>query len=253
MTNLKVQGLSAWHHRSKPVIHGISFTANAGKITAILGPNGAGKSTVLKAIVGLVPSAGSIKLNDSNIGELSAKERAKLIAYVPQRSSLRAGLRVQRVVELGRYAHWNRLNGIQTSDRDIVIRAMQQTQTAHLAERRFTELSGGEQQRVLLARAIATGAHALLLDEPTSALDVYHALLFRKLLRELRDDGYTILIVLHDLNEVMETADDSVLLTDGNVMLHGKTSEVITADAIFQAYQVRLSERASLGFELESA
>jgi iron complex transport system ATP-binding protein len=253
MSALEINGLSAWHHNSAPVLHDISFCAESGKITAILGPNGAGKSTVLKAVTGLVQCTGSIELNGSTVFDLNPKERAKRMAYVPQRSSLRAGLNVQRVVELGRYAHWEHLRGFRHTDREIVANAMKRARVAHLAERRFNQLSGGEQQRVLLARAIATGARTLLLDEPTSALDVYHSLIFRDLLKTLRDESYTVVIVLHDLNEAFDIADSAVLMAKGTVIDFGPITKVLSEESIFKAYRVRAIERPSLRFELESA
>jgi hypothetical protein len=137
------------------VLRGVDLQAPAGQTTALLGPNGAGKSTLLKAILGLVPSDGLIRLGQRPLTTLSATERAKTVAYVPQRSQLTAPLSVERVVELGRFAHRGVLQGATASDREAVARALRDAGVETLRDRAFPELSGGEQQRVLLARALA--------------------------------------------------------------------------------------------------
>lgn len=251
MTGLEVNDLTVTYGQDTTVVHNVSFEARPGRITALLGPNGSGKSTILKAVTGLIPSSGSVHLDTALISKLSPRERASVLAYVPQRSALTSPLRVKRVVELGRYAQWSSYGGLSSEGEAIVQQAMERTQVSQLSSRPFTELSGGEQQRVLLARAIATGAKTMVLDEPTSALDIYHSLQFRRLLHELRQDGFTILIVLHDLNEANETADDGVLLLNGHVLATGPIDHVIAPAPLYEAYQVHLSEERSLRFGLD--
>ncbi|MGD2019318.1 MAG: ABC transporter ATP-binding protein, partial [Planctomycetota bacterium] len=169
---LEVSGLRARYRRGPDVVRGVDLVAPRGAITALLGPNGSGKSTLLKAVVGLVDSEGEVRLDGADLRGLAADARARRLAYVPQRSLLAAPLLVHSVVAQGRFPHRRGLSAPTEEDRKAVQGALEDADIAHLACRPFTELSGGEQQRVLLARALATGADVLLMDEPTSAQDV---------------------------------------------------------------------------------
>ena len=251
MRALCVEALTVEYRQGEPVVSNVSFTVPAGEITALLGPNGSGKSTILKSIIGLQPSTGHIALGDIPLTQLAARERAQHIAYVPQKTALQSPLPVQRVVELGRYAHWSGLNGLTAEGARLVKEAMQQTEVDHLKMRPFTHLSGGEQQRVLLARAIASGAKTLVLDEPTSALDIYHSLRFRRLLSELKAAGYTVLAVLHDLLEAKETAHHGILLSRGEVVTSGPIDTVVAPEPLHAAYGVHATYRQSLRFALD--
>src|SRR5690606_7192278 len=159
--------------------------------------NGAGKTTLLKTLVGLLPYRGQILVDGRDV---AGRERARLLAYVPQRSALDAPLRVETVVGHGRYAH-TRSAVLRGDDLRAVRAAMAATDIADLAGRSYTELSGGEQRRVLVARALATGARIVVLDEPTESLDVGHALALFGLLRDLARGGVCVIAVLHDLND----------------------------------------------------
>lgn len=248
--DLVVTGLVAAHRPGRPVLRGVELQAPAGRITALLGPNGAGKSTLLKAILGLVPSEGRVALGTRSLRDLSAAERAKTVAYVPQRSQLTAPLSVERVVELGRFAHRGVLQGATAADREAVARALRDAGVETLRQRAFPELSGGEQQRVLLARALATEAPVLLLDEPTSALDVRQRLLMHRVLARLRTEGRTVLVVLHDLDEARAHADRAVLLQEGRVAAAGPVGEVVAAGPVGAVYGVELVEGGGLGWRL---
>lgn len=249
-SGISVEHLSAGHRPGVDVLHDVSLTAPRGRITALLGPNGAGKSTLLKTMVGLLPVRGGISLDGASLASLSPAERAKHLAYVPQRTLLTARLQVRSVVGLGRFAHVGPLAGLSSADREAVEHAMGEADVAHLAERIFTELSGGEQQRVLLARALATGARTLLLDEPTSSLDVRHMLALHIALRDLAARDWCILIVLHGLGEARMLADDAVLLKEGRVYAAGAVDTVVHPDPIRDVYGVELIPGAGLGFAL---
>lgn len=249
-TGLKIQGLHAGHHPGCDVIHDINLHAQPGTITALLGPNGAGKSTVLKAILGLVPCRGDIRLNDTPIDTLPPRERAQQIAYVPQRSMLNARMQVEAVVKLGRFSFRGALARWTEADEQAVQESMVTTGVVHLAQRVFTELSGGEQQRVILARALATGATTLLLDEPTSALDVRQMLHLHQMLHKLAHKGWCIIVVLHGLTEAWKHADHAVLIDEGKIFAKGPVADVITADNIRTVYGVELNEGTGLSFSL---
>ncbi len=221
------------------VVDGVTFTAPAGQVTALVGPNGAGKSTVLKACLGLLPVAGGgARLGADDLLALPRTARARRIAYVPQRSLLAAGLAVRDVVGMGRYAHRGPLTRPTVTDIAAVDAALAATDAMVFADRRFDQLSTGEAQRVLVARALATGAGTILMDEPTAGLDLGHALALLGLIRRLAADGRTMLVVLHHLDEVREVADHAVLLDAGRVRGDGTVDTVLSAEALRAVFGV---------------
>lgn len=235
---------------ARVVVDQVSFTAPYGGVLAVLGPNGAGKSSLLKALAGVVPYEGDIRLGGHRARELRTHERARLAAYVPQHSELRSPLTVASVVAQGRYAHHVGRVRAAAIDEEAVARAMRLTNTTPLASRPFPALSQGERQRVLLARALATGARILLLDEPTSALDVGHALRLYALLRRLAADGYCVVVVLHPLAEALDWADTALLMDRGRLRHRGETRDVVTPGVVESIYDVRLVPGGALGFRL---
>ena len=244
---VRVEGLNV-RLGKRDVVEDLSFQAHAGRVTAVMGPNGAGKTTVLRALCGLIPFTGSIQLDSTPLSQLDRLERARRIAYVPQRSSLTAALTVSEVVELGRYAHQPGLLSLGARDQQAIADAMKQTDVLGLGQRRYTELSGGEQRRVLLARALATGASTILLDEPTVFLDIQHVLRLQRLLKTLAQRGRTILVVLHSLEEAKQCADDGVLLSEGKLVTSGPIEDVITPEVVRSVYQVTLSPATAMAF-----
>jgi iron complex transport system ATP-binding protein len=222
------------------VVDDVTFTAPAGAVTVLLGPNGAGKSTILKAAAGLLPHSGRIRLGEHDGGSLDRKARARLVAYVPQASALEAALPVRDVVEQGRYAHrepglFHRSN---RRDDDAVTSALQRADAVALADRPFNQLSHGERRRVLVARALASGAGILLLDEPTAALDVGHALALLAVLREVARQGTAVILVLHQLQEAATIADHAILLAGGRLRHQGPVTEVVAPGPIRSVYGV---------------
>jgi iron complex transport system ATP-binding protein len=247
---LVVDGLRIERAR-RLVVDQVGFTAHAGAVTALIGPNGAGKSTVLKAILGLIaPAAGTVRLDGIAIAGLARRQRARLLGYVPQRSQLAAGMSVTNVVATGRFAHQGALARLSHDDRAAIAEALAMVDAVALQERRFDELSGGESQRVLLARALCTGAGTILLDEPTAGLDIGHALRALNLLRQLADHGRTVLVVLHQLDEVRRIADHAVLLHHGTVLSQGAPAEVLSAAPLRRAFGVEPEPGAPFAFRL---
>jgi len=234
------------------ILDGITMQAPAAAVTALIGPNGAGKSTLLRAIAGLIPSAGSLRLaagtDQRDLAALAVAARARLVAYVPQRSELRAGLTVENVVAMGRFAHHGALARLATRDRAAIDHALATVDAAAFAGRRFCELSCGEQQRVLIARALATEAHVLLLDEPTAALDVGHALDLIATVRRLASAGHCVIAALHHLDEVARLADHVVLIAAGRVAATGTAAAVLAGPALRAAYGVEAVAGGGLGF-----
>lgn len=226
----------------RAVLRDVSLTARAGEVTCILGPNGAGKSTLARALAGLLPFTGSVRVGGEPVERMRARKRARALAFVPQRSELVAPLPVQAVVEQGRFARGD--------DAKAVRHAMELTQVTALAARPFTQLSEGERRRVLLARALATEAKVLVLDEPTAALDVRHALELLARLRELAGDGLCVVVVLHVLDEARRVADRVLLLNEGRAALEGAPGEVIAPEPVRRVYDVELLEGGALGVRL---
>lgn len=232
----------------RTVLHEASLRANPGEVLAMLGPNGAGKSTFLKAISGLLPYSGSIRVDGDEVSTLSDRDRASRVAYVPQRSLLRSALSVEEVVALGRYVHAGSFGGMGKRCRAAIDSALVTAHAEDLRHRIFTQLSVGEQQRVLLARALASEASVLLLDEPTAALDVGEGLAVLRLIRRLAAEGHTLIVVLHDLADAFTTTDRALLLQRGQVVESGATRDVVSRDPIREVYGVELVENARIGF-----
>ncbi len=230
----------------------VSLAVEAGAVTGVLGPNGAGKSSLLLALLGALADgldAGEVTLEGRPLSAWSAGERAQRVAYVPQTTELTAPLSVRSVVAMGRQARTGWSPWSQLGADEVVDDAMARTDVTGLSERRFDELSGGEQRRVLLARALATEARVVLLDEPAASLDVGHALSLYGRLRELAADGYAVVVVLHDLDDALRFTDRALLLREGREVAMGPTPEVITPERIETVYGVRMRREAGLRFE----
>jgi iron complex transport system ATP-binding protein len=231
-------------------VDGVSFRASPSEVTCILGPNGAGKSTLLRAVMSLVPYRGRVLLDGADVRDLGAGDRARKIAYVPQRSLLEAPLSVEAVVLQGRFAHSSALSAPSAHDREVARLSMARTDVLSLARRRFDRLSTGERRRVLVARALATEARVILLDEPTAALDVRHVLELHALLRELASDGFTIVVVLHALEDARRYTDRAILLSNGALVAEGPSAEIVSRERVREVYGVALIEGGAPGFEL---
>jgi len=222
----------------KTVLHDLNLQVKEGEVVALLGPNGSGKSTLLKTIAkSLAPQHGKIKINGDDLSALSYTEAAQRIAFVPQEEHSVFDFRVREVVMMGRIAHSKSVFDTPEDER-IVEQAMEQTDCAHLAERSILELSGGEKQRVWLARAVAQQTQLLLLDEPTSHLDIAHQVSLLKLVRSLRDQDLAILIALHDLNLAAFVADRGVLLHEGKAILDDAMPTVLGSSMLEHVYGV---------------
>lgn len=246
---IEARGLSV-QRGARMVLEGVSFDASYGEVLAVLGPNGAGKSTLLRALCGLTDAQGELRLAGHALRTLDAARRARLVSFVPQQSQLVAALPVHEVVGQGRYAH--RAQSAAAHARAISM-ALADTDSAPLANRPFNELSCGEQKRVLLARALCSGARLLLLDEPTASLDIEHALRLLALLRSLALGGHCIVVVLHQLEEALQLADRALLLKDGRALAQGPSREVIDEPHVRTLYGVELLRGAGLGFRLPDA
>jgi iron complex transport system ATP-binding protein len=242
--SLLIEGLSVAYGRRR-VLHAVSLAVQPGEVLALIGPNGAGKSTLVRAVSGVIPAdAGTVRLDGQDLLALAPMSRARRLAVVPQAVSLPPAFTAWETVLLGRTPYLNFLGQVSVRDEQVARRALERLDALDLAERRVGELSGGEQQRVLLARTLAQSTPVLLMDEPTAHLDLQHQLALMESARELaRQDGLAVLIALHDLNLAARYTDRLALLVAGRLLALGTPAEVLTPQTILQAYRVQVEVR----------
>ncbi|WP_167599442.1 heme ABC transporter ATP-binding protein [Halorussus marinus] len=223
------------------VLDSVSASVPEGRFVGLVGPNGAGKTTLLRAIHGAVgPDAGEVRVAGDPIADLSSKEASRRIAVVPQDTGLAFDFPVEEVVAMGRNPYKSRFSGASDAGREHVEAAMERTEVARFADRPITAVSGGERQRVLLARALAQDAPALLLDEPTASLDINHQVRTLELVRELvDDDGKTVIAAIHDLNLAAHYCDELLLLADGGIRASGDPATVLSEGHLEAAFDTR--------------
>jgi ABC-type cobalamin/Fe3+-siderophores transport system ATPase subunit len=238
---LEVKDLNI-NYGSRSVLKSISFELSPGSVLAVLGPNGAGKTTLIRALSGIVPlTSGEVRVHGRLLNQLSAIDRARWIAVVPQARNLPPAFSAWETVLLGRTPHLNWLGQVSKRDEEIARQAMVTTQTLELAQRPVGELSGGEQQRLLLARALTQAAPIMLLDEPTSHLDLQFQIALLDQVRLLaRQENLAVLIVLHDLNLAIRYADRVALLAQGELRALGPAHEVLTPEMLSPVYHLPL-------------
>lgn len=226
----------------RPVLRKVGLTAEAGKLLCILGPNGSGKTTLLRCLLGqLKPSAGQIVLDGKSLNSYSTRGLAKLLAYVPQIPAATFAFSVRELVLMGRFAHVGAMGLAADSDLAVVAEAMRMTDTTQFADRMLAELSGGEAQRVMIARALAQQPQVCLMDEPTSHLDIKNQLTIYEMMTRLAHGWeMAVVCVSHDVNLAARFADELVLIRDGQVLAAGPPSEVIRAEVLQQAYDVQI-------------
>jgi iron complex transport system ATP-binding protein len=219
------------------ILTDISLSVRTGEWVALIGPNGAGKTTLLRAIAGLTPYEGTIRLDDSDVSRLTPKERARKVAIVPQRPVLPPPMTVFEYVLLGRTPYIRYFDTEQHHDIDVVGGALERLEISAFADRALASLSGGEQQRVVLARALAQEAPILLLDEGTSALDIGSQQQVLELVETLRmTDGFTVVSAMHDLTLAGQFAHSVALISHGRLIAEGEPADVLTEETILTHY-----------------
>jgi iron complex transport system ATP-binding protein len=238
---LQIEALTV-RYGARAVLNDIALTVAPGEVLALIGPNGAGKTTLFRTISGVIrPASGAIRVAEEEITRLSVNQRARFMAVVPQARRLPADFTVWQTVLLGRTPHLGWLGKSTPGDQQRARWALERTNLLDLAGRRIDELSGGEQQLVLLARALAQETPILLLDEPTAHLDLKHQSHLLRLVQELaHEQQLAILMAIHDLNLVALYADRVALLSSGRLLAMGTAGEVLTPEALARVYQVPL-------------
>jgi iron complex transport system ATP-binding protein len=227
-------------HGDTPIIRQVSSRFSPGKFYGILGPNGSGKTTLLDLISGFIPpDRGQVFLNKTNLAALSKKKIAQTLALVSQNYYINFPFSVEEVVMMGRHPYINRFSHPSQIDRDRVSKIMEETGISHLKHRRVTQLSGGEKQRCIFARALCQETPVLLLDEAFSNMDINHTLHFLGLIKEMAQKTKgTIICVLHDLNLAAAWADEILFLKEGEIAAKGKTKHVMNQENIELVFNV---------------
>ncbi len=231
----------SWDRGLPPAVDTLSLELSPGQLTVVAGPNGSGKSTLLALLAGLVePDAGTVELNGVAMARIPRRQRARLLAYLPQQVTPLYDLSVRDLVASGRYPWAGPWGGPDPGGDDAVRRALEATDTAHLAHREFGSLSGGERQRCLVAAVLAQEPRWLLLDEPTASLDLHHAVEVFRVLQRTAHRGRGVLAVTHDLNLAGVFADRIVLLSGGRKHAEGPVDSVLRQDVLAAAYGAEL-------------
>lgn len=221
----------------KEILNGVDLVAGDGRFIGVVGPNGSGKSTLLKCIYRVLkPTTGAVYLDDIALRNYSAKETAKKIAVVAQHNLVGFDFTVQEMVLMGRAPHKNALDRDNAYDYQVVNDALKTAGMEAFKERSFSSLSGGEQQRVVLARALAQQTPCLILDEPTNHLDIKYQL---QLMRIVKESGCTIISAIHDLNIAARYCDEIYILSKGCIRAHGAPRSVLTKELISEVFGVK--------------
>lgn len=241
MYDLQVNNLK-FGYRKDLVIKDVSFNVKKGDFISIIGPNGSGKSTLLKTLNNLYkPDKGKIILEGKEIKTFKKRDLAKKIALVPQDTNIDYDFTVEDIVMMGRHPYKGRFEKENNEDYKIVKEALEMTNTFKLRERPITEISGGERQRVIIAKALAQNPSIILLDEPTSNLDINHQIEILNLLKQLNEERKTtVILVIHDINLAARYSKDIILLNDGKILGKGTPEEVITPKNIEESYNMKV-------------
>jgi len=223
------------------VVTDVDLVVEPGDWVAVVGPNGAGKSSLLLALAGLLPAEGQVRVGGVDPGSAPRRQMARLVALMPQRPVVPEGLSVRDLVTLGRTPHLRRFGSESAADRDAVARTLERLELTELADRPAVDVSGGELQRVVLARALAQEPRVLLLDEPTSALDIGHQQSVLDLVGTLRlQDELTVVAAMHDLTLAGQYGRRVVLLHQGRVVADAAPAQVLRPALLSEVYGARV-------------
>ncbi|MFX1293804.1 MAG: ABC transporter ATP-binding protein [Promethearchaeota archaeon] len=232
---------------TKLILDDISIQFKNGHLYGILGPNGSGKTTFIKILGGILKqNFGKVFINELDIKKLSIREMAKKLAIVNQSNTIEFDFTVSEIVRMGRFPHIGRFSRESAEDKKIINEILHQFNLYELKDRNFNQLSGGEQQKVIIARAIAQQSKIILLDEPTSYLDINYQLEFMERLKNYVDDGLIVVVVLHDVNLATQFCDKIILLNEGCIKAFGSPKEIITRDNIKSIYNIDVVVKRNL-------
>ncbi|MDR1588692.1 MAG: ABC transporter ATP-binding protein [Oscillospiraceae bacterium] len=232
----------AFSYGDNRVLDGVSFDLKPGSVTALMGANACGKTTLLNIMTkNLKPACGRVMLGGADISEIRLRDFARRAAIVHQKNAAPDDLTVKKLVAYGRIPHSSMLRGRSERDEECIARAMASTGITDLADKPMGALSGGQRQRAFIAMALAQDTGLLFLDEPTTFLDVRYQVEILRLIRELNgEQGMTIVMVLHDINQALAYSDEVIGLRDGKILAQGAPREVIDSDMIYALYGISL-------------
>ena len=232
----------SFSYDSVKVLRNVSLKVKTGEILGIIGPNGSGKTTLVKCINrNVTPEAGAVLVDDDDIMRMSRKEIAKNIGVVPQISLISFPFTVYDIIMMGRYSHTKNFCGKDKKNESIVRQCMELTSTVNMSDRLITEISGGEYQRVIIARAMAQEPKVLLLDEPTLHLDINHQIEILELVRSLaKNKNLTVIMVMHDLSLAARYSDNIIMLNNGSIFDSGAPEQVINTENIKDVYGIEV-------------
>ena len=234
---LVVKDLHAGYDATE-IVHGVSFEVADGEFACIIGANGCGKTTLLKNLLGLIkPFSGSVHMDGMDVLAMDEKTMARYFAYIPQAHTPPFPFAVRDVVLMGRTPHMGRLAVVSPKDRRIAYNALVQLGIEDLAGEIYTDLSGGQRQLVLIARALTQQPKLLIMDEPTASLDFGNQQLVLSRMKSLAQSGMAVIMVTHDPDHALYCADRVIVMKEGNILLDGTSNEAITTDVLQSIYQ----------------
>ncbi len=239
---LELENIVFAYTPDRKVLDSICVSFAPDTITSILGPNGSGKTTMLKILLGLIqPLSGQVLVDGTDLQTIPLKDRAKLMAYVPQKHNAVFDYKVIDVVAMGRVAYSNIFSSTSKKDVEIAMESLERMGIAHLAEKPYTKISGGEQQMVLIARALAQQAKILVLDEPVTGLDYGNQIKLLKILKELASEGKTCIKTTHYPEHALWTSGRAVFMRNGYILAEGSTSDVVTSENLKKIYDTEIA------------
>lgn len=235
---LRIENVSIGYPHQEDILREISFSVKGSEILCLIGRNGSGKTTLLRGITGILPlRSGTISYDGTDLSAMDPRSRARLISVVPQAVSLPAGYTVYETVSHGRTPYLNWYGKLSPADEQIIGNAIRITGLESFTEKEVSSLSGGEQQRVILARALTQEAPVMILDEPTNYLDLHYQVALLELERQIcRQKGLAVIVIIHDLNLAARFADRVVILNNGRIAETGTPEEVLREDILSEVY-----------------
>lgn len=247
---IEVKDLS-FNYKNKSIIKNLNFNiTDKGKFITIIGPNGCGKTTLMNLMTGnLKPNSGDIFYNNKKISSYSIRELSKYIALVKQKQNINFPYTCLDIVTMGRNPYKERLSDISKKDLEIVLDAMKKTETIQFADKLITKLSGGEFQRVMLAKALSQTPQVLFLDEAFSAMDIAYKVNNIKLLKKIIEEkGITVISIMHDINLAYRFSDKMCVIKDGNIIRYGNPTNIIDSDFINETFNIKVNLIEGKGF-----